>query len=102
MTERQITKGQMIWGKGTLPGSCFMLIKGEMIMIGSHDLGTIKIHPGHFVGDFPYLLNNKACNTAVRATEDCVVLELDKGDFVDLLRANPGLLVFFNDKFIVE
>jgi hypothetical protein len=30
------------------------------------------------------------------------VLELDKGDFVDLLRANPGLLVFFNDKFIVE
>lgn len=35
MIEREIVKGEMLWGKGVLPGSCFMLIKGEMIMIGS-------------------------------------------------------------------
>jgi CRP-like cAMP-binding protein len=102
MIEKEYKKGDIIWGRGVLPDMCLMLLKGEMIMIGSYEAGTIKINPGNFAGDFPYLLNNKACNTAIRAITDCVALELNKGDFVDLLRANPGLLIYFNDKFIIE
>ena len=102
MIQKSIPKGMILWGKGKQPTECAILIEGEMIMLGSYELGALKIHTGHFVGDFPCLLNNNPCNTTVRAVSDCVVFSIDKGDFVDFLRCNPGLLVFFNDKFIVE
>ena len=102
MIERRLKKGELVWGGEIQPNSCVMLVDGDLIMIGNQEIGTIKISIGHFVGDFPCLLNNKPCHTSVRAISDSIIFEIDKGDFVDFLRDNPGLLIFFNDKFIVE
>jgi CRP-like cAMP-binding protein len=46
MTERIYKKGQFAWGKNLQPNTCFLLMKGEMVMLGSSNLGVISISPG--------------------------------------------------------
>lgn len=102
MQERKLSKGEIVWSQMIQPKECFILIKGRMCMIGDVEIGSIDILEGHFVGDFPSLLDNEPCKTIVSALSACTIFSIGKGDFVDFLRCNPGLLVFFNDKFIVE
>lgn len=46
MTERVYKKGEVVWGKTLQPNTCFLLMKGEMVMLGSSNLGAISISSG--------------------------------------------------------
>jgi len=102
LIETNLDAGKVIWSKENLPSICFILVTGVILLSLETDLGTYHLKPGHFVGDFPYLVSGHSCKTALKIIEHSTVFAMDKGDFVDFLRSNPGLLVFFKDKYIVE
>ena len=86
-----------------MPNYCFIVVSGEIhLSVETSHLGTYQLKPGQFVGDFPNILNGTPYKTSVRVVEDSKLLLMDKSDFADFVRSNPGLLVFFKDKFIVE
>lgn len=102
LEEQEFPTGTVLWGNGKLPNFCFLLVEGEVEFTLESNMGTYTLNPGNLVGDFGYLLTDQPSQTEIKLMSKCSLMVMDKGDFVDYMRQNPGLHVFFKDKFIIE
>ena len=91
---RRVARNEVVLRRGDANGGMVVIMSGRVrISVVSEDgkeatLGVLGA--GEILGEMS-LLDGEPCSADVTAQEDCVLLVIERGQFLALLRANSGL-----------
>ena len=98
-TIKQIGKGELVFAQGDA-ADCFYIIDQGSVSVFCEDKGRKKqlgiLNSGDYFGEMA-ILNQDRRSASVVVLEDSTFLCLDKDNFIDLTRSNPGLARKIND-----
>jgi CRP/FNR family cyclic AMP-dependent transcriptional regulator len=91
---RRVVRNDVVMRRGDPNGGMVVIMSGRVrISVVSEDgkEATLSVlGAGEVLGEMS-LLDGEPCSADVTAQEDCVLLVIDRGQFLGLLRANSGL-----------
>jgi len=91
--ERRVNDGEVIINEGEIGSSMFFIIDGEVKIFRRHHGKNIELavlKSGNFFGEMT-LLDEFPRSASVSAIGDCVLYELSKANFNDLIEKYPSL-----------
>lgn len=93
-TSRRATRGTMILRRGEPNGGMIVIVSGRVrVSVVSEDgkeIALTVLGQGEVLGEMS-LLDGEASSADVTAQEDCVLLVIERSQFLDLLRHNSDL-----------
>jgi CRP-like cAMP-binding protein len=93
-TSRRVTRGTMILRRGEPNGGMIVIVSGRVrVSVVSEDgkeIALTVLGQGEVLGEMS-LLDGEASSADVTAQEDCVLLVIERSQFLDLLRHNSDL-----------
>jgi HD-GYP domain-containing protein (c-di-GMP phosphodiesterase class II) len=94
-TERQFVRGEYVCHDGEYSNSLYLIVRGEVDVIKGLRAGEVvlaRLRPGEPFGEMG-LIDDSPRSASVRVASDRLqVLELSRGDVVNLLQTHPGVL----------
>lgn len=91
---RRVSRGEMILHRGDTNAGMVVIVTGRVrISVISEDGKEVTLTvlgPGEVLGEMS-LLDGQECSADATAQEDCVLLAIERGQFMRLLRANSDL-----------
>jgi CRP-like cAMP-binding protein len=91
---RRVSRGEMILHRGDANAGMVVIVTGRVrISVISEDGKEVTLTvlgPGEVLGEMS-LLDGQECSADATAQEDCVLLAIERGQFMRLLRANSDL-----------
>ena len=101
--EYNVKSNETLWRKDDIDCKfCFFIYSGEFMQMGSQNAPGHEQKKAQFVGDFPNLITNKICVSTVKCTKNGLILKIDRRDFMDFVKKNPGLFVVLKDKLAID
>ena len=88
---QRFESGQFIIEEGHPSNEVFVLIDGKA-EVRSRDVTVGEVRPQEFFGEIGFLLNQRRAASVI-ATMPCTVQVVDNKAFLDLIKANPRLIV---------
>lgn len=80
--------GQVIFSEGDTDNNCFYILEQGQVKIANRKRLLETIQPGGFFGEMA-LVNNKPRSATATATTDCIIVEVNQGDFYFLIQHAP-------------
>lgn len=85
---KRFTAGQIIFSEGDADNDCFYVLDEGQVEIANRKKILETIQPGGFFGEMA-LVNNKPRSASATAKTDCVLVEVNRGDFYFLIQHSP-------------
>jgi HEAT repeat protein/predicted MFS family arabinose efflux permease len=86
--EAMFAEGELLAALGEHGDTMFVIVKGQVAVLGTDDAVIVTRGPGDFIGEMA-LISSQPRNATLRAETDVRVLEIRKPEFEAILRERP-------------
>lgn len=99
---RRIDAGQVLFRRGELGTTMFVIARGTIVLDFGDDLVTKRLGPREFFGELGLLIGDHARSADAIAATDGLLVELRHEEFQRLVSRDPGLVCYFLRRAIMR
>lgn len=89
---KKYAAGEVIFAEGDKDNGCFFVLESGQVEIANAKKFLETVEPGGFFGEMG-LVNHKPRSATATAKTDCVIVEVNEGDFYFLIQHSPYFAV---------